>query len=88
MHNWASWLEPHEQGDRIGRIFAQWVIVYFGQFSENNRSRPHFWGYFYPRYAIALMKNVYIGLHFRPNFFRLIWSHTCPTIFVNYTSLS
>jgi hypothetical protein len=31
-----------KQGDQIARIFAQWVIAYFGQFSENYRSRPHF----------------------------------------------
>jgi hypothetical protein len=24
-----------DQGDKIGRIFAQWVNVYFGQFFEN-----------------------------------------------------
>jgi hypothetical protein len=30
------------QGDQIGRIFAQWVIVYFGQFLENYRSSPNF----------------------------------------------
>jgi hypothetical protein len=27
-----------EQGDQIGRIFAQWVIVYFRQLLENNGS--------------------------------------------------
>jgi hypothetical protein len=32
-----------QQGDQIGRIFAQWVIVCFGQFRENYRSRSHFW---------------------------------------------
>jgi hypothetical protein len=25
---------PQEQGDQIGRIFAHWVIVHFGQFFE------------------------------------------------------
>jgi hypothetical protein len=29
-----------EQGDQIVRIFAQWVIVYFGQFPENYASTP------------------------------------------------
>jgi hypothetical protein len=24
-----------EQGDQIGRMFAQWVIAYFGQVLEN-----------------------------------------------------
>jgi hypothetical protein len=29
------------QGDQIGRIFAYWAIVYFGQFILNYRSRPN-----------------------------------------------
>jgi hypothetical protein len=33
---------PSIQGDQIGRIFALWVIVCFGQFFENYRSNPHF----------------------------------------------
>jgi hypothetical protein len=32
----------YEQGDQIGRIFAQWAIVYFGQFFENHKSSPNF----------------------------------------------
>jgi hypothetical protein len=32
-----------EQGDQIGRIFAFWVIVYFGQFLENNKRSPNDW---------------------------------------------
>jgi hypothetical protein len=24
--------DPYQQGDQLGRIFARWVIVYFGQF--------------------------------------------------------
>jgi hypothetical protein len=35
--------QPREQGDQIGRIFAQWVIVYFGQFYKDYRSNPNFW---------------------------------------------
>jgi hypothetical protein len=31
-----------EKGDQIGRIFAHWAIVYFGQFLDNNKSRPNF----------------------------------------------
>jgi hypothetical protein len=29
------------QDDQIGRIFAQWAIVYYEQFFENYRSSPH-----------------------------------------------
>jgi hypothetical protein len=34
------------QGDQIGRIFAQWVIVYSGQVFFNYRSSPHCWAAF------------------------------------------
>jgi hypothetical protein len=32
-----------DQGDQIGRIFAQWVDVYFGQLLQNYRSIPQIW---------------------------------------------
>jgi hypothetical protein len=35
-----------KQADPIGRFFAHWVIVYFGQFFENYKSRPHIWDAF------------------------------------------
>jgi hypothetical protein len=31
------------QGDQIGRIFTQCVIISFGQLLENYESGPHFW---------------------------------------------
>jgi hypothetical protein len=31
-----------KQADQIGRFFADWAIVYFGQFRENDKSSPHF----------------------------------------------
>jgi hypothetical protein len=37
------WLKEERQGDQIGRKFAQWVIVYFGQWFENYRSNAHLW---------------------------------------------
>jgi hypothetical protein len=33
---------PQHQGDQIGRIFAFWVIVYFGHFKKYTIS-PNFW---------------------------------------------
>jgi hypothetical protein len=39
---------PWLQGDQIGRIFAQWAIIYYGQFLENYRCSPHFWVTFSP----------------------------------------
>jgi hypothetical protein len=32
---------PPEQGDRIGRFFAYWVTVSFGQYFENRGSSPN-----------------------------------------------
>jgi hypothetical protein len=32
----------HCQGDQIGRIFAQWMIVFFGQFSKELHKWPTF----------------------------------------------
>jgi hypothetical protein len=29
-----------QQGDQIGRIFANWVIAYFGQFDEIYANSP------------------------------------------------
>jgi hypothetical protein len=39
-----------KQGDQIGRIFAYWAIVSFGQFIENYRN-------FALNYALILTKN-------------------------------
>jgi hypothetical protein len=39
----AEILAGCDQGDQIGRIFAQRLIVFFGQILKNNRNRPHFW---------------------------------------------
>jgi hypothetical protein len=47
------------QGDQIGRVFAYWVIVYFGKF-ENYKSSPNFGATFsYGKlFALILTKNV------------------------------
>jgi hypothetical protein len=31
-----------KQSDQIGKIFSQWMIVFYGQFSENYKSGPNF----------------------------------------------
>jgi hypothetical protein len=55
---------PCNQGDQIGRIFARWAIVYFGQFFENCRSSPNFRAAIFSgkNYALILTYNglVYI----------------------------
>jgi hypothetical protein len=47
----TTWLTPTtgsfyqrwiQEGDQIGRIFAHWAIVFFGQFFEHYRSSPNF----------------------------------------------
>jgi hypothetical protein len=49
-----------EQGDKNGRIFADWVIVYFGQFCENYRNSPKIWANFFhgKSYVFVLTENV------------------------------
>jgi hypothetical protein len=39
----------HNQGDKIGGIFAHWAIVYFLKFDANYKSSPIFLGYYFPR---------------------------------------
>jgi hypothetical protein len=39
--------EAGRQGDQIGRIFAHWAIVYFGQFFENDRRSLNFLATFF-----------------------------------------
>jgi hypothetical protein len=41
------------QGDQIGRIFAHWALVVFGQLFENYRSSPYFWAIF-PRKKLCI----------------------------------
>jgi hypothetical protein len=38
--------ESLDQGDQIGRIFAYWTIVFFGQFLENCKSSPQIFATF------------------------------------------
>jgi hypothetical protein len=40
-------IELHAQGDQIGRIFAFWAIVFFGQNLENYRNSANFWATFF-----------------------------------------
>jgi hypothetical protein len=42
FRSWDFFLLVSRHGDQIGRIFAQWVIVYLGQRFENKRSNAHF----------------------------------------------
>jgi hypothetical protein len=53
-----TYMSGSNQGDQIGRIFAQCVIVSFGQFDENYRNRSQFR---LPTFAA----NTYIGLCIR-----------------------
>jgi hypothetical protein len=44
----------YNQGDQIGRIFAYWAIVYFGQFYENYKRIPNFLGNFFPPQKLCI----------------------------------
>jgi hypothetical protein len=63
--NQSGHLVGSEQGDQIGRIFAQWTIVYFGQFFDNYKSGQHFYASFFLSidYVLILTKKR-VGLHF------------------------
>jgi hypothetical protein len=46
----------HKQGDRIGRIFAHWAIVFFGQFFYLCKRKPKQCG--------LLLTTVKVGINF------------------------
>jgi hypothetical protein len=54
-----------DQGDKIGRIFAQWLTLYFGQFFSKITELATLIGYFFPRLLLCInfAKNC-IGQHF------------------------
>jgi hypothetical protein len=47
------------KGDQIGRIYAQWAIVYFGQCFENYWSGANFWATLFhgTSYVLIMTKN-------------------------------
>jgi hypothetical protein len=47
---------PCDQGDQIGRYFAHWAFVYFGQFFKNCISSPNLLLLFLPEKVIRLFK--------------------------------
>jgi hypothetical protein len=70
---------PQRQGDQIGRIFASWAIVCFGQFFENYKNSPNL-GATSPHGKspiLILTKYIWAGLNFGQFFHKLIWS-PCP----------
>jgi hypothetical protein len=65
------------QGDQIGRIFAQWTIVYYEQSLENYRSIPHIWATFIRWLSLVInLDKKSVWLHFRGLLHKLIWSHS------------
>jgi hypothetical protein len=55
----ATLVKHCSQGDQIGRIFAQWATVYFGQFFLNYRSSPHMCSTFFlcnPKHRLLMYK--------------------------------
>jgi hypothetical protein len=63
ISGFASWV-TRGQGDQIGRIFDQWVIVYLGQVIENYRCIAYF-GYFISRLSLCTnFGKKWVGLQF------------------------
>jgi hypothetical protein len=75
------------QGDQIGRIFANWVIVYFGRFF-NCTSSPHFWATYVVLPWLKLCVNFvkkWLGLgRFYPIFSQ---THLVPVLVLQFTVL-
>jgi hypothetical protein len=44
------------QGDKVGRIFADWAIAYYEQYYDNYRNSPNFWATFFYRRTIKIKK--------------------------------
>jgi hypothetical protein len=73
------WQPVLEQGDQIGRIFAQWMFDYFGLFWKL-QNYPASLGYFF---------HINFGLGYTVgDFFRkLFWSHCMASLIVRVTRL-
>jgi hypothetical protein len=69
----------HSQGDQIGRIFAHWVIFFFGQFLKMT-----FLGYFKPKVKVMLK---WVGLPFG-RFFSQTHMVTLLTVFLVYAKIT
>jgi hypothetical protein len=69
-HRWVR-----NQGDQIGRIFADWVIGFmFGQIFESNRGNPLL-RLFFPWLRICIeIDGKMVGQHFRRFKKTVIWS--------------
>jgi hypothetical protein len=69
-------IEFLRQSDRIGLIFADWAIVFFGQFFSNH-GRSTIFGYFKAMYVFILTNNG-LGNKLGDFFKKLIWSPCSP----------
>jgi hypothetical protein len=64
-----------QQGDQIGRIFAGWAIVFFGQFFSKIMKAAQSFGPFFPHFRLYIrFGKKRLGLHFGRFFHKLIWS--------------
>jgi hypothetical protein len=67
------------QGDQIGRIFATWAIVFFGQFLWKLQDEPKFVGYYFPRKKACI--NFY-----KAQIFGLLFSKGKGVYYVTFTN--
>jgi hypothetical protein len=63
------------QGDQIGRIFAHWVTVYFGQLFENYRRGSFFWATFFHDKVFELISSKNVLGHILGDFFTRASGH-------------
>jgi hypothetical protein len=62
---WISTSTQMRQGDQIGRIFARWVIVYFGQFFFKLQKKPNCLILELARKKLCInFDKKWVGLHF------------------------
>jgi hypothetical protein len=63
------------QGEQIGRIFAYWVLAYFGQFRENYGNSPNLCAtLFYGKSGAQVLTKNALGYILGDFFHQLIWS--------------
>jgi hypothetical protein len=62
------------QGDQIGRVFAHWVIVYFGQWFGIDKSSARFWATFLMVPVMYCLHKKCVGPHFGRLFHKSILS--------------
>jgi hypothetical protein len=60
-----EFVSTYIHGDQIGRIFAHWAIIYFGQWFEKLQKENIFWAAFsHGTSYVFILSKKRVGLHF------------------------